>query len=63
MIGIVSEIVESMIKFEVKSAKYFSIQCDEVTSHKRAFIMDVISGGARGAEAPPNNFDDTKFFM
>lgn len=42
MIGIVSEIIESMIKFEVKSAKYFSIQCDEVTSHKRAFMSIIV---------------------
>jgi len=28
-----------------------------------SWTRDVISGGARVAEAPPNNFDDTEIFL
>ena len=31
-----------IIKSEVISAKYFSIECDEVTSHKRAFMSVIV---------------------
>ncbi len=31
-----------IIKSQVISAKYFSIECDEVTSHKRAFMSVIV---------------------
>ena len=42
MITILDKLVNESIKSEVISAKYFSIECDEVTSHKRAFMSVVI---------------------
>ena len=42
MISIVSNMIEDMIKYEVQSARYFSIECDEVTSHKRAFMSVIV---------------------
>ena len=34
--------ISKIIKSEVISAKYFSIECDEVTSHKRAFMSVIV---------------------
>ena len=34
--------ITKIIKSEVISAKYFSIGCDEVTSHKRAFMSVIV---------------------
>jgi hypothetical protein len=42
MIGILSNMIIEIIRFEVISAKYFSIECDEVTSHKRAFMSVIV---------------------
>ena len=42
MIGILSNMNIKIIKSEVISAKYFSIECDEVTSHKRAFMSIIV---------------------
>ena len=42
MIGILSNMIIEIIKSEVISAKYFSIECDEVTSHKRAFMSVIV---------------------
>ena len=42
MISILANLVVGIIKNEVACAKYFSIECDEVTSHKRAFMSVVV---------------------
>ena len=42
MIGILSNMIIEIIRSEVISAKYFSIECDEVTSHKRAFMYVIV---------------------
>ena len=42
MIGILSNMIIKIIKSEVISAKYFSIGCNEVTSHKRAFMSVIV---------------------
>ena len=42
MIGILSNMIIKIIKSEVISAKYFSIECDEVTYHKRAFMSVIV---------------------
>ena len=42
MIDILSNMIIKIIKSEVISAKYFSIECDEVTSHKRAFMSVIV---------------------
>ena len=42
MFGILSNMIIEIIKSEVISAKYFSIECDEVTSHKRAFMSVIV---------------------
>ena len=34
--------IMEIIKFEVISAKYYSIECDEVTSHKRAYTSVIV---------------------
>lgn len=42
MIEILSGLILESIKSEVISAKYYSIECDEVTSHKRAFMSIIV---------------------
>ncbi len=42
MIGILSNMIIEIIKSEVISAKYTTIECDEVTSHKRAFMSVIV---------------------
>ena len=42
MISILANLVVGIMKREVECAKYFSIECDEVTSHKKAFMSVVI---------------------
>ena len=42
MISILSNLIADVICNEVRTAKYFSIQCDEVTSHKKAFMSVIL---------------------
>ena len=42
MISILSNLIAEVICNEVRTAKYFSIQCDEVTSHKNAFMSVIL---------------------
>ena len=42
MIGILSNMIIEIIKSEVISGKYFSIEFDEVTSHKQAFMSVIV---------------------
>ncbi len=42
MISVLNQVVTERIKGEVVSAKHFSIECDEVTSHKRAFMSVIV---------------------
>ena len=42
MICILSNMTMEIIKFDVISAKYYSIECDEVTSHKRAYMSVIV---------------------
>lgn len=42
MIAILNKLINESIKSEVISAMYYSIECDEVTSHKRAFMSVVV---------------------
>ena len=42
MISILSNLIADVICNEVGNAKYFSIQCDEVTSHKKAFMSVIL---------------------
>ena len=42
MISILANLIVGIIKSQVVCAKYFSIECDEVTSHKKAFMTVVI---------------------
>ena len=42
MICILTNMIMEIIKFEVISAKYYSIECDEVTSHKRAYMSVIV---------------------
>ncbi|XP_028416040.1 zinc finger MYM-type protein 1-like [Dendronephthya gigantea] len=42
MISILSNLITEVVCNEVRSAKYFSIQCDEVTSHKKAFMSVIL---------------------
>ena len=42
MISILSNLIPDVICNEVRTAKYFSIQCDEVTSHKKAFMSVIL---------------------
>ena len=42
MISILSNLIADVICSEVRTAKYFSIQCDEVTSHKKAFMSVIL---------------------
>ena len=42
MISILSNLITEIICNEIRSAKYFSIQCDEVTSHKKAFMSVIL---------------------
>ena len=42
MICILSNLITEIICNEVHAAKYFSIECDEVTSHKKAFMSIIL---------------------
>ena len=42
MISIWSDIITNRITNEVLDAKYYSIECDEVTSHRKAFLSIII---------------------
>ena len=42
MISILSNLIAEVICNEVRTARYFSIQCDEVTSHKKAFMSVIL---------------------
>ena len=42
MIATVSNLIIESIKSELISAKYFPIECDEVTWHKRAFMSVIV---------------------
>eukprot|EP00794_Sanderia_malayensis_P009282 gene9282-10262_t len=42
MISVLSQVVTERIKGEVAYSKHFSIECDEVTSHKRAFMSVIV---------------------
>ena len=42
MICILSNMTMEIIKFDVISAKYYSIECDEVTSHKWAYMSVIV---------------------
>jgi hypothetical protein len=42
MMSILSNLITELICNEIRSAKYFSIQCDEVTSHKKAFMSVIL---------------------
>ena len=42
MISILSSLISEKICNEVHAAKYFSIECDEVTSHKKAFMSIIL---------------------
>ena len=42
MIGILSSLITEIICSEVHAAKYFSIECDEVTSHNKAFMSIIL---------------------
>ena len=42
MLAICSSLTANAICDEVHTAKYFSIECDEVTSHKKAFMSIIL---------------------
>lgn len=42
MISILSNLISEIICNEIRAAKYFSIECDEVTSHKKAFMSVIL---------------------
>ena len=42
MISILSDIITETICTEIHASKYYSIECDEVTSHKKAFMSVIL---------------------
>ena len=42
MIGIISDNVLETIKEEVKKSRFYSVECDEVTSHKHSYMSIVL---------------------
>ena len=43
MIDIVSQNIVETIKEEILQSKYYSVECDEVTSHKKSYMSIIIS--------------------
>ena len=42
MLSILSRAIEDTIRKEIQEVKYFSVECDEVTSHLKAYMSVIV---------------------